>query len=69
VFNYMVAVRHLDRDDPIMRELATECREIASRHDRARLPLTPPRDIFLGKCDCYKSRRQSVPLNRLCPVI
>ena len=27
VFNYMVAVRHLDRDDPVMRGLATECRE------------------------------------------
>jgi len=27
VFNYFVAVRHLDRDDPIMRRLATECRE------------------------------------------
>ncbi len=27
VFNYMVAVRHLDRDDPIMCGLATECRE------------------------------------------
>src|SRR6202035_4605416 len=26
VFNYVVAVRHLDRDDPIMRGLATECR-------------------------------------------
>lgn len=27
VFNYFVAVRHLDRDEPIMRGLATECRE------------------------------------------
>jgi DNA polymerase-3 subunit gamma/tau len=27
VFNYFVAVRHLDRDDPIMRGLTTECRE------------------------------------------
>ena len=27
VFNYFVAVRHQDRDDPIMRGLTTECRE------------------------------------------
>jgi DNA polymerase-3 subunit gamma/tau len=31
VFNYFVAVRHLDRDDPIMRGLATECRETLLR--------------------------------------
>ncbi len=27
VFNYFVGVRNLDRDDPVMRGLATECRE------------------------------------------